>query len=90
MNSNDEYHIQSHLFRELEADSRYEVIVQTRNSFGWSRPTASFIFSTRDKGRLDNLVYLIYFIIDILYVIIKKYYKNISLYICRLFSNERS
>ena len=65
MNSNDEYHIQSHLFRELEADSRYEVIVQTRNSFGWSRPTASFIFSTRDKGRLDNLVYLIYFIIDI-------------------------
>ena len=76
MNSNDEYHIQSHLFRELEADSRYEVIVQTRNSFGWSRPTASFIFSTRDKGRLDNLVYLIYFIIDILiYVIIKNIIK---------------
>jgi len=44
-----EYHVQSHLFRELETDSRYEVIVQTRNKFGWSRPTKSFIFSTRDK-----------------------------------------
>ena len=50
LNSNNEYHVQSHLFRELESDSRYEVIVQTRNSFGWSRPTKSFIFSTRDKG----------------------------------------
>ena len=49
--SKKEYHVQSHLFRELETDSRYEVIVQTRNKFGWSRPTKSFIFSTRDKGK---------------------------------------
>ena len=54
LNSNNEYHVQSHLFRELEADSRYEVIVQTRNTFGWSRPTKSFIFSTRDKGNIQN------------------------------------
>ena len=52
LNSKNEYHVQSHLFRELEADSRYEVIVQTRNTFGWSRPTKSFIFSTRDKGKI--------------------------------------
>ena len=55
LNSNNEYHVQSHLFRELEADSRYEVIVQTRNTFGWSRPTKSFIFSTRDKGNTQSI-----------------------------------
>ena len=37
--------------RDLEANSRYEVIVQTRNAFGWSMPTKSFIFSTRVRGQ---------------------------------------
>ena len=56
LNSKSEYHVQSHLFRELETDSRYEVIVQTRNKFGWSRPTKSFIFSTRDKGKIQIIL----------------------------------
>ena len=55
--SSTESHVQSHLFRELETDSRYEVIVQTRNKFGWSRPTKSFIFSTRDKGKAQDIRY---------------------------------
>ena len=55
LSSSTESHVQSHLFRELETDSRYEVIVQTRNKFGWSRPTKSFIFSTRDKGKAQDI-----------------------------------
>lgn len=42
-----EYHVHSHLFQNLAAESRYEVIVQSKNQFGWSEPTKSFIFSTR-------------------------------------------
>jgi len=41
------YSVHSHLFRNLEADTRYEVIVQSQNQFGWSEPTKPFIFSTR-------------------------------------------
>ena len=41
------YSVHSHLFQNLEADTRYEVIVQSQNQFGWSEPTNPFIFSTR-------------------------------------------
>ena len=46
-----EYHVHSHLFQNLDADSRYEVIIQSKNKFGWSEPTKSFIFSTRLRGQ---------------------------------------
>jgi len=46
-----DYHAQSHLFGDLEPHSRYEVIVQTKNQFGWSEPTPSFVFSTRLMGQ---------------------------------------
>jgi hypothetical protein len=48
-----EYHVHSHLFQNLDADSRYEVIIQSKNKFGWSEPTKSFIFSTRLRGGLN-------------------------------------
>ena len=41
------YSVHSHLFQNLAADTRYEVIVQSQNQFGWSEPTNPFIFSTR-------------------------------------------
>merc|ERR1711974_285011 len=41
------YSVHSHLFNDLEPDTRYEVIVQSQNQFGWSERTKSFIFSTR-------------------------------------------
>ena len=44
------YSVHSHLFRNLEPDTRYEVIVQSQNEFGWSEPTKPFIFSTRYQG----------------------------------------
>ncbi len=44
------YSVHSHLFRNLEPDTRYEVIVQSQNQFGWSEPTKPFIFSTRYQG----------------------------------------
>ena len=37
-------------FEGLTANSRYEVIVQSKNRFGWSEPAKSFVFSTRLKG----------------------------------------
>ena len=37
-------------FEGLAANSRYEVIVQSKNRFGWSEPAKSFLFSTRLKG----------------------------------------
>ena len=43
-------------FQNLDADSRYEVIIQSKNKFGWSEPTKSFIFSTRLRG--EAVVYL--------------------------------
>ena len=45
------YSVHSHLFRNLEPDTRYEVIVQSQNQFGWSEPTKPFIFSTRYQGK---------------------------------------
>lgn len=45
-----EFHVQSHNFRDLEANARFEAIVQTKNQFGWSEPTKSFVFHTRLKG----------------------------------------
>ena len=50
-----EYHVHSHLFQNLDADSRYEVIIQSKNKFGWSEPTKSFIFSTRLRGLLTSV-----------------------------------
>ena len=50
-----EYHVHSHLFQNLDADSRYEVIIQSKNKFGWSEPTKSFIFSTRLRGKSTKL-----------------------------------
>ena len=44
------YSVHSHLFQHLEPDTRYEVIVQSKNHFGWSEPTKPFIFTTRYKG----------------------------------------
>ena len=38
-------------FEGLTANSRYEVIVQSKNRFGWSEPAKSFVFSTRLKGK---------------------------------------
>jgi len=43
------YSVHSHLFQHLEPDTRYEVIVQSKNHFGWSEPTKPFIFTTRYK-----------------------------------------
>ena len=45
------YSVHSHLFQHLEPDTRYEVIVQSKNHFGWSEPTKPFIFTTRYKGK---------------------------------------
>jgi len=45
-----EMHVHFHQFQSLDADSRYEVIIQSKNRFGWSEPTKSFIFSTRITG----------------------------------------
>ena len=55
-----EFHVQNHLFRDLRSNSRYEVIVQSRNAFGWSEPTKSFIFTTRLRGgtRYSNVCLL--------------------------------
>ena len=38
-------------FEGLTANSRYEVIVQSKNRFGWSEPAKSFLFTTRLKGK---------------------------------------
>ena len=51
------YSVHSHLFRNLEADKRYEVIVQSQNQFGWSEPTKPFIFSTRYQGTFPFFIF---------------------------------
>ena len=51
-----EYHVQNHLFTDLHPNSRYEVIVQSRNHFGWSEPTKSFIFTTRLRGEEEDFL----------------------------------
>ena len=50
-----EFHVQSHNFRDLEANSRFEAIVQTKNQFGWSEPTKSFVFHTRLAGESGRI-----------------------------------
>jgi hypothetical protein len=50
-----EYHVQAHLFRDLQPNSRYEVILQSKNKFGWSDSTKSFVFTTRLRGALLTL-----------------------------------
>ena len=41
-------------FEGLTANSRYEVIVQSKNRFGWSEPAKSFLFTTRLKGKVSS------------------------------------
>ena len=39
------------LFTGLEADTEYEIIIQSRNTEGWSDPAEIFKFTTRSKGQ---------------------------------------
>ena len=37
-------------FFDLEPDTEYEVIIQSRNAEGWSDPSPIFKFATQSKG----------------------------------------
>ncbi|CAB4068956.1 unnamed protein product [Lepeophtheirus salmonis] len=51
-----QYHVLSHHFRDLHPHSRYEVILQSKNKYGWSEGTKSFLFSTRLQGNEENSI----------------------------------
>ena len=44
------FSVHSFLLNSLDGATRYEVIIQSKNKFGWSEQTRPFIFTTRFQG----------------------------------------
>ena len=42
------------MFYALEPNSKYEVVVQSKNKWGWSQTSKPFFFSTRATGKHIN------------------------------------
>ena len=41
----------SYMFYALEPNSKYEVVVQSKNKWGWSQTSKPFFFKTRATGK---------------------------------------
>jgi hypothetical protein len=39
------------MFYALEPSSQYEVVVQSKNRWGWAQNSDAFVFSTRSTGQ---------------------------------------
>ena len=42
------------MFYALEPNSKYEVVVQSRNKWGWSQTSNPFFFNTRATGKISQ------------------------------------
>ena len=46
------------MFYALEPNSKYEVVVQSKNKWGWSQTSKPFFFKTRATGKPDVITNL--------------------------------
>ena len=53
------FSVHSFLLNSLDGATRYEVIIQSKNKFGWSEQTRPFIFTTRFQGE-EFMTFLIF------------------------------
>ena len=44
----------SYMFYALEPNSKYEVVVQSKNKWGWSQTSNPFFFNTRATGKISQ------------------------------------
>ena len=57
----------SYMFYALEPNSKYEVVVQSKNKWGWSQTSKPFFFKTRATGKphvISNLM-MIFIILNV-------------------------
>lgn len=43
------------MFYALEPNSKYEVVVQSKNNWGWSQTSNPFFFNTRATGKQNKI-----------------------------------
>ena len=64
------------MFYALEPNSKYEVVVQSKNKWGWSQTSKPFFFKTRATGKphvISNLMMIFIILYEKILSTIKKY-----------------
>ena len=71
------------MFYALEPNSKYEVVVQSKNKWGWSQTSKPFFFKTRATGKPHVITNLM-----IIFIILMKRYLALKVDQCKEIMRE--